>query len=262
MPNGHSYWKRAIPQRATWWKPPPDDASPWMYEALTGRWNRLRTGTRGPSSGHGDTLIYVPSRQQAIFIHHGDVWFYDCGENRWSPAQAEGPPPPFGIDPVSCYDPIRERVYIGGGSYPVAPQDKHAFWVYDLKRNRWVDPQPEGKPVDGSNSFPTKNAVMVYDSVNDKVLLVFHSFHDDQPERLGIDVYDSERNRWAEPRMTVPKELGHNRQAKNGFYDPDLGVVFVHTAGDSRDDGRIWVYRYKAKGRDAAEGAAGPSSSR
>ena len=163
----------------------------------------------------------------------------------------EGPPPPFGIDAVSCYDPIRERIYIGGGSYPVAPQDEHAFWVYDLKQNRWVDPQPAGKPVGGSNSFPTKNAVMVYDSVNDKVLLVFHSFHDDQPERLGIDVYDPERNSWAEQRMTVPKELGHNRQAKNGFYDPDLGVVFIHTAGDSRDDSRVWVYRYKANRRPA-----------
>ena len=46
----------------------------------------------------------------------------------------------------------------------------------------------------------------------------------------------------------MPEKLGHNRQAKNGFYDPELGVVFLHSAGDSLDDGTIWVYRYRRAG--------------
>src|SRR5690242_19005415 len=45
MPNPHGYEKKALPQRQKWWQEPPRDASPWMFEALTGRWKRLRTGT-------------------------------------------------------------------------------------------------------------------------------------------------------------------------------------------------------------------------
>ncbi len=246
MPNTHSYWQRAIPQRSGWLGPPPADASPWFYETTTGKWNRLRTGTPGPQSGCGDTLIYLLGQRQAFFLHRNqDVWIYDTRKNTWRKVEPKGPEPPFGIDATSCYDSKRHRIYIGGGSYPVAPAGSHAFWIYDLKKDTWIDPTPKGAPCQGSNSYPTKNAVMVYDPISDTVLLVFHSFHDDQPERLGVYVYDPKANAWADEALTVPKELGHNRQAKNGFYDPELGVVFLHSAGDSRDDGTIWVYRYR-----------------
>lgn len=246
MPNLHPYWKHALPQREEWLKSAPDDVSPWMFYATTGQWNRLRTSGDAPRSGYGDTLLYIPSREQAFFAHRSqEVWLYDCRENSWQQVDTEGPPPPFGIDAVSCYDPKRERIYIGGGSYPVAPDETHAFWIYDLKENRWIDPQPKGKPCGGSNSYPTKNAVMVYDSANDKVLLVFHSFHDDKPERLGVYVYDPKANAWADEALEIPKELGHNRQAKNGFFDPELNAIFLHSASDSRDDGTTWVYRYR-----------------
>jgi len=88
---------------------------------------------------------------------------------------------------------------------------------------------------------------MVYDPEHDRVLLVFHSCHDDTPEKLGVYVYDPNGNAWAEDVLPVPEKLGRNRQAKNGFYDPELNAVFIHSAGDSQDDGTIWVYRYSAR---------------
>src|SRR5262249_52455317 len=153
--------------------------------------NRLRTGTPAPPSGYGDTLLYLPPRKQAFFVHRSnEVWFYDTTKDQWKQAKPEGPEPPFGIDATSCYDPKRDHVYLGGGSYPVAPDTGHAFWVYDLKADRWVDPQPKGKPCKGSNSYATNNAFMVYDAVNDKVLLFRHSYHYDKEERIGVYVYD------------------------------------------------------------------------
>jgi len=245
-PNTHSYWERAMPQRKDWLKPPPAAASPWFYETTTGRWNRLRTGTPGPQSSYGDTLIYLPGRKQAFFLHRNqDVWLYDTQANRWQNVAPTGPPPPFGIDATSCYDSKRHRIYIGGGSYPVAPTGTQAFWVYDLKTHTWKNPQPKGSPCKGSNSYPTKNAIMVYDPERDRVLLVFHSCHDDTPEKLGVYVYDPNANAWAEDVLPVPEKLGRNRQAKNGFYDPEFNAVFIHSAGDSQDDGTIWVYRYR-----------------
>lgn len=39
------------------------------------------------------------------------------------------PKPPFGIEPLACLDPKRERIYLAGGSYPVST-GPHAFWCY------------------------------------------------------------------------------------------------------------------------------------
>src|SRR5262245_44124662 len=119
----------ALPQRKKWLRPAPADASPWMFETTSGKWNRLRTGTTAPGSSHGDTLIYVSSRREVFLAHGGkEVWFYDTRKDAWRQAKPGGPPPPWGIDATSCYDPRRERIYLGGGAYPVAPDSGHAFW--------------------------------------------------------------------------------------------------------------------------------------
>lgn len=245
MPNTHEYWKKALPQRVDWLKPPPRNAGPWTYEAVSGKWNRKRTDTPGPASGYGDTLIYLPGKKRAFFAHRSqEIWFFGAPNGDWSKPKVEGTPPPFGIDATSCYDPKRERICIGGGSYPVAPDSGHAFWIYDLKANRWIDPKPTGKPCRGSNSYSTLNALMVYEPVADKVLLIRHSGHYDTAERRGTYVYDPETNAWTEEPLALPEGLRH-RQVKNGFFDSGLNVVFIHSAGDSQDDGVIWAYRFK-----------------
>src|SRR5262245_56878194 len=244
MPNLHTYWERPLPQRKEWLKPPPSDASPWFFETTSGRWSRRRTGTPGPASSYGDTLIYLSGRHKAFFLHRNtDVWLYDTESHKWSELHPAGPPPPWGIDATSCYDSKRHRVYIGGGSYPVAPPGTNALWIYDLERNTWIDPKPEGAPCRGSNSYPTKNAVMVYEPTADRVLLFMHTALDDQPERIGVYVYDPQRNAWANEPLPVAPELAADRRPKNGFYDRQLNAVFLHPAGDSEDNGTIWVFR-------------------
>jgi hypothetical protein len=209
MPNLHEYWKKALPQREKWLKAPPADASPWSYEPASGKWDRRRTGTTAPKSSYGDTLIYLPGQYRAFFASRSqEVRFYDTKGNKWSKPPLAGPPPPFGIDATSCYDAKRERIYIGGGSYPVAPDSGHAFWVYDLMRDEWIDPRPKGKPCRGSNKYATLNAFMVYDPVADKVLLIRHSHHyEDTPERIGVYVYDPARNEWTEEPLPLPDKL-------------------------------------------------------
>ncbi len=77
--------------------------------------------------------------------------------------------------------------------------------------------------------------------VNDRVLLVFHSYHDDKKDRLGVYVYDPETNSWSAEPLAIPDKLGKNRQVKNGFYDSVLNAVFIHGAGDSGDDGSMCI---------------------
>jgi hypothetical protein len=246
IPNPHGYEKRALPQRSRWFKEPPQDASPWMFDSRTGKWQRRRTGTTAPPSSYGDTLVYLPSRQQVFFAHRSrEVWYYNPRTNRWKKARPRGPEPPFGIDATCCYDSRRERIYIGGGSYPVTKAGNNAFWIYDLKKDTWINPKPKGAPCHGSTSYPTKNALMLYDSVNDVVLLVVHSFFDSKKETMGVYVYDPRSNSWAEKATPLPDKLANLAQPKNGFYDPGLNAVFLHSAGDSQDNGTIWVYRHK-----------------
>ena len=58
-----------------------------------------------------------------------EVSFYDTTTDKWRNVNPKGPEPPWGIDATSCYDPKRDRIYIGGGSYPVTPVGSNAFWI-------------------------------------------------------------------------------------------------------------------------------------
>jgi hypothetical protein len=248
MPNPGGYEKKALPQRAQWLKPAPAESSPWFFEVATGKWNRKRTDSAGPKSGFGDTFHYVPSLKKAFFAHNSkEVAIYDCTGDKWERPAVTGPVPPFGIDATSCVDTKRDRIYIGGGSYPVAPAGTNGFRIYDLRSNTWIDPKPKGAPARGSNNYPTMNALMVYDAGRDVVLLFVHSSHYNKGEWLGLYVYDPEANTWTDEPLPLPEKLAQDRRPKNGFYSADHNAVVLHSAGDSRDDGVIWVYRHKSE---------------
>jgi len=238
----------------------PSRCSPWMYDVATGKFELRKTPAGSPGSGFGDTLIYVPSLRKFWFKQGGqpdpDVWYYDPAANTWTGVRATGPKPPFGIDSTACLDATRNRIYIGGGSYPVA-SGPNAFWIYDLATNAWIDPQPQGSP---GNSYATAYAFMNYDSVNDVVVLVKHS---SAPK--GVFIYTPQSNSWTQVSSTIP-----NLYNVNAFYDPALNVVYAHNANDNRE-GEMWVYRYRRSGSppatavavtatDAAAGEAGPNT--
>jgi hypothetical protein len=243
MPCPAGYWQKPLERRLKWLKDLPKDAkkgaSPWTYDVTTGRWDRRASPTPHPRSSFGDVLLYLPGTRQAFFRNNEGVWFYDPATNRWAARKPTGPKPPFGIDPTACYDPKRERVYLGGGSYPVTPKGQNALWVYDVKGNAWVDPKPKGAPCGGSTSYNTNVAGMQYDSVNDVVVLFRHR---GAKEERGVFVYSPDANAWlTEPKLPF-KPAG---QCMNAFYDPELNVHVLHMAGDSVDNGTVWAYRYK-----------------
>jgi hypothetical protein len=209
----------------------PSNCSPWMYDVASGKFQLQKTAPGAPGGGFGDTLVYIPSLKKFWFKKGGqpdpDAWFYDPAANTWTGITAPGPKPPFGIDSTCCLDTKRNRIYIGGGSYPVA-SGSNAFWIFDLNTNTWIDPQPSGSP---GNSYATAYAFMNYDSVDDVVILVKHTAKE-------LHIYDPKTNSWSQPSGAVP-----GISNVNAFYDPGLNVVFAHNAGDNRE-GEMWVYRY------------------
>ncbi len=245
------YWKKGLSRRLKWLEGRKDlqiegSPSPFFYDVGSARWQRRQTAGPGPYTSFGNVWEYIPSKKKYFLRdNHHEIWWYDPAENTWEKKSPTGPPPPFGIDPTACYDPGRERMYIGGGSYPVSDGD-HALWIYDLAKDAWLDPHPAGKPCGGSNSYNTNNSTMTYDSQNDVVILCrYRDEPDEPPAEPGIWVYHPAENRWdAIPR---PFPAAANWQCLNACYDPLLNVHIIHTAGDSRDDGTVWAYRHRAK---------------
>jgi hypothetical protein len=58
----------------------------------------------------------------------------------------------------------------------------------------------------------------------------------------GYYVYDPADNKWTGRR---PLPRGYPRGVTNAFYDPKSNAHFLHVAGDSRDNGVVWAYRYR-----------------
>ncbi|CAN5495132.1 hypothetical protein BH23VER1_BH23VER1_04520 [soil metagenome] len=243
MPCPGDYWKDALSARAVAPdRPNESHASPWIYDVAAGHWTRIRTAQQRPPSSFGDTLVYLPSRDKIWFRHNApgqrQVALYDPGTNDWQPVDVSGPPPPFGIDANDCYDTKRDRIYLGGGQYPIAPGN--ALWVYDVATATWSDPQPSGSPGAAGTSYGTNEALMHYDVASDLVVLIRHRGPD---ESKGVHGYDPAANTWTTVDTELPDFGG--RQAVSGFYHTALNVHVIFAAGDSRDDGVVWLYRHE-----------------
>ena len=161
---------------------------------------------------------------------------------------------------MACLDTKRQRIYFGGGYYPVAPGPS-AFWCYDIKSNIWADLQPKGKPCGGNNRFGPNLAVLNYDSVNDAAILFYHingsGGENDAKVGRGIYAYDPAANSWSDSPQPLPQDF---RSLPNSFYSPEMNAHFIHIAGDSADDGVMWAYRYKrAADARGKQGTVGPA---
>ena len=258
MPCSGPDWVIALGERRkSWngfvkWPHVPASASPWMYNVATGQFELHKVKGAVPGvGGMAQRKLVLPAQHQEIILSYRlkDAWLYDAAKNAWSKLTPKGPPPPFGIDANACLDLKRNRIYIGGGYYPLTAGPS-AFWCYDVAVNAWIDLEPKGKPCMGCKRYGPNHALMHYDSVNDVVVLFYHRLPGAKPDgdfnpgakALGIYIYDPVTNAWSETPQPLAKEIG---QCPSGFYSPDLNAHFIHCADDSADNGVMLVYRYK-----------------
>ncbi len=257
MPCPGPDWMLALAERRkSWggyvnWPHTPSHCSPWMFNVSTGKFEIHKVEGAYPGAGKADVLVYLPTIKKSFYYQGGtkDAWLYEAKANVWSRLSPQGPPPPFGIDANACLDVKRNRIYIGGGYYPVAVGPS-AFWCYDVASNTWIDLQPKGTPCGGCNRYGPNHALMHYDSANDAVVLFYHRLPQSSTDgsvnpgdkALGVYIYDPAANSWSEDPRPLAKEIG---RCPNGFYSPNLNAHFIYCAGDSADDGLMSVYRCK-----------------
>jgi len=253
--NSDPWWKPALPQRNEWLGVPHEQwkevyksgrliqtpKHPFFYDVSAGKWERKFVEGAGPEPKNFEGVVeYLPSRKQALFLHHGKIWFYDFAENRWIDPKAPTPPAPHtGYDCSACLDTRRERAYSGKGN---------VFCAYDVKTNAWSDTTEASKlpVVLGGGVCET----MTYDSVNDVIVLNAYGhgdYYKGRTEDRGLYFYSPAEGKWLSDKpRALPKDYGTKARAlTNAFYDPEFNVHYFFTAGDSYDNGTMWAYRYR-----------------
>jgi hypothetical protein len=241
LPNGSYFWKKKLGHFRDWkYVNVIHKQGPWAFHADSGKWE-LRTDPGCPRPTPGAVLEFVTKdgkEQLFRYTRSGAVRFYDFDARKWTNAKPKGPRPPWGIEPNACYDTKRGRIYMGGGQYP-EPKHTNVLWAYDIKTNTLIDLKPKNSKL---KIYPTWGAVMTYDPVSDKVLLMNYKNRD--KKLTGLFVYDPETNAWSDP-GPLPLQANRGKRVANGFYSAKLNVHVYHLAKDSRTNNLVWVYRHK-----------------
>ena len=148
---------------------------------------------------------------------------------RWIDQKTPGTPNSWGYDCTGCLDTRRERAYSGKG---------RTFIYYDMKTNAWSSAEASKPPVDLGGGL---GETMTYDSVNDVMVLNAYM------GRRGVFLYSPAEGRWLsdKPRALPDGFTAQYRDQANAFYDPEFNAHYYFVAGDSQDNGIMWVYRYK-----------------
>lgn len=206
--------------------------SPWFYDVATGKFER--SPTKNPTPVHVGAfpqLHYISSRKQFYLVGSDSVAIFDPATNLWTDAKPKGPSP-RGYDACGCYDSKRNRIYRNDGD----GSKNEGLMAYDIDTNTWSHLKPTGAMPAPAN---TNAAFYEYDARLDVVVAIH--FKGSTP---GVFVYDPRNNSWADP-IPFPADGPRFQFAANTFFDKDLNAYFCHVAGDSNDNGIIWVYRHR-----------------
>lgn len=241
LPCPSGYWRKPLGARRSRWLDDDSDpyrprSSPWLYNAASGKWERIKAEAPDMPVGFCGVLIYLPGKQQTLFYmrQQAKLWFFDHATDQWISREPQGPAPSTAdYEGLTCLDSRRRRVYICNDKEAVVPR------AYDVKTNRWLDLKPKNQPP-RERAFRSANGLLHYDGAGDSVL--FFQTRPKEGGRRGVYVYDVGANAWTTEPLPLPEGLG---RVINGFYDPKLNIHFFHDAGDSRDNGVIWAFRYK-----------------
>jgi hypothetical protein len=206
--------------------------SPWFYDVATGKFERTLANNASPVQAGGfPQFHYLPSKKQFFAVGSDTVAIYDPAQQLWLDAKPKGPSPK-GYDACGCYDSKRNRFYRNDGD----GAQGEGLMAYDIESNSWSHLKPAGVAPPPAN---TNAAFYEYDARLDLVVAMLF-----KGDSAGVYVYDPKANAWLES-LRFPSDGPRFSFAANTCFDSQLNAYFCHVAGDSRDDGVVWVYRYK-----------------
>ncbi len=236
----NTYWKKCMGERRMQWLksdklPKTWVKSPWVYDVQTDKWIRKPITGFAPkfSAGRTTSIQYIASKKK-IFVHTvlSGALYFDVEKYSWEKIDTGGTKLNLKGTQVSMYDPNQERVYFWG--MQVKP-NLHIRY-FDLKTHKWVDTGVTGPQMTGKHPYVTSYLAMHYDTQNQIGLLK----HEKQ-----FWIFDPASNTFHDAPLQFPKEYNSKWRTYSGFYSSELNVHYIYLAGDSKDNGTFWVYRYK-----------------
>ena len=213
--------------RATKPNPP---MSPWFYDVPSARFQRRAIAAEPPAGYTSYTFFqYLPNRKQYLLAGSFGAAFYDPDAGTWSNVATTGTPP-TGYDYGGCYDPSRDRIYLGPGYGGAA-----GIYVLDLTTSTW---SKLAESANAPTNLGTNSASVFCDTVSDVVTVMHYA--------SGTrHVYDPDASSWT--KQALPASVMNSNASWNGFFDSELNAYFVYGATDSEDNGKMWAYRLRAQ---------------
>jgi len=171
-------------------------------------------------------------------VTFNDTWLFDSSTDTWTDDSPTGKLPDARAQHQMVYDPIGGKVIMFGGISKADGTQFDDTWEYDPATKTWTELKPEGSTPSARSSF-----AMVYDDIDQKVLL-FGGWSKETSAHLNdLWAYDPAENAWTEltPEGDLPPARGSHALA----YDPVEAKVVLFGGTDSTayfDD--TWVYDF------------------
>jgi hypothetical protein len=162
----------------------------WVYDYAKNEWTQMES-SEGPFGIQNTRMVYNAAADRIIlfggwYVGEGpqkgassETWVYDFNSNTWMEMSPEVSPPGR-KDHAMAYDAKSDRVILWGGG-GTSPIDVGGVWAYDLNTDTWEELESSDMPR------PIKGAAMVYDALNDHILLYF---------RKELWGYNYNKNQW------------------------------------------------------------------
>ncbi|MHA2330441.1 MAG: Kelch repeat-containing protein [Candidatus Hodarchaeales archaeon] len=189
----------------------------WIFDPVDNTWTEVFPVSK-PTARYGHSLVYDTVNQQGILFGgrvtalQSDTWAYNYSSNTWTKVQPVQKPVARYWH-AAVYNPDNERMILFGGDDEGPGRSKNDIWTFDPQNDLWTELFPETKPV------PRMQPAMVYDSLNQRILL-FGGLGNDYSESYSDTwEYDYTNNNWIHPTGT-----GNSGTNSPGF---DLSLVFA-----------------------------------
>jgi hypothetical protein len=201
----------------------------WIFDSTLLEWKKVDS----PQFPHPRVLYssIFNSRNNQIMIfgggdgesHLDDSWILDIEKGKWTKIESDKSPERRLYESF-VYIPTRNVGVFFGGS--TAYGYKTDTWIFNFNNSKWQEMNPTTSPSAGNK--------MVYDSLNDKVILIGGASIKNETW-----IYDMERNDWRNMNPSDSPIIGGEISLS---FDSKHGVVVLFGSGVNGNE--TWIYKF------------------
>jgi hypothetical protein len=205
-------------------------ANMWKLDLGKGAatWSQVAPEQHPTKESLDDAMAYCPDTKSLILTMKGQIWIYDLTANKWRKSKHNAPT--GGAGQTICYDPVRKRMLLSGGTssdFSVAMPDRAQK---DKTCNKLYAFDPRTETFTKLADMPTGlyECNLAYDSKHDVFMFACTMQYKDMP--AGTFCYDPKKDQWSEVKTanSVPASgnwYGWIRMCYDSDLDCFVGLV-------------------------------------